>query len=186
MFLKLQASLASSLRESLHTAMVAVVTTIELDRANAGCCCLLGNRLTDLRSGLAVSAMSNRGTQAFVSCAGTDQRLAGDVVDQLAAEMIQRAMHAKAWLLRRTSQLVANVVASSEPLLLNLLVLVHLKTDRCKIDVEMLSGKCTNLTCDRRRWVAAGLLGGRLARLDLDVFALVANTFALVWFRFAE
>lgn len=87
--LKFEAAFTSRLGKCLDASVITIVATIKLDRLDTGSRRLLGNRLTNLCSRIAVTAVTDSAAKPLVTGAGTHERLAGQIVDQLTAEMLE-------------------------------------------------------------------------------------------------
>lgn len=138
--LELESRLACRLGERFDPAMISVMSAIQLDRLDSGCCRLFRDQLADFCGGVAVPAVFDFAANGFIAGAGTGQRLTRQIVDHLATKMLQRPLHAKPWLFGSSTQLVSHVVAATLPLFLNFLVLIHLVTDR-KIDLVVIDSR---------------------------------------------
>lgn len=123
--LELQAGFTSGFGERLHTTVIFVMTTIELSVLNARFGSPLGQQLTNHCRPVTVATSFHLVANAFVACAGADNRLALLVIDDLASEMLERTVDAQPWLGCVTAQFIADVTATAKPLGLNLLVFIH-------------------------------------------------------------
>jgi hypothetical protein len=106
------------------------VPAIESDPLDAGRGRLFGERLANFGGSVTVPAAADIRPHTLVTCAGADDRFTRNVVNELATEVLQRAMNAESWMLRGSTQPIANVVATPLSFLLNAFVFVHLTTDR--------------------------------------------------------
>ena len=87
--LEFEPAFASCFGKRLDASMIPIVTTIQLDRLDAGSRRLFGDRLANLGRRIAVTAVVDAAAQSLVASAGTDEGLAGLVISDLATEVFQ-------------------------------------------------------------------------------------------------
>ncbi len=131
------------------------MTAIETNGFDPGRRDFFRDQRTDFRSRVTVPTIGNAVTNRFVSRAGASQSPAAQIINDLARKVFERSLNTQPWLFGGSAQFVADVIATSQPLLSDLLVLIH----------GFLLRRC-------------------LTWFDLDRLALVADAFALVrlWF----
>ena len=149
--------------------MVLVRAAIEADLLYSRLDCSLRNRLADDRGSIAVSTVTDLLDQFLVERAGRGNSRAAGIVNHLATEMSITAKDTQSRFLLASSNPGADMPLAPLPLLADKLLLVsHRSFHRLSV------------------LVLCRLLDSCLTWLDLDLFTLVANSLALVWFGFPD
>ena len=174
--LEFESTLAGCLGECQNPTVVLIVPTIKSYTLDAGSRSFFGNCLADRSGSIAVSAGTDIRTHGFVAGTGTDQRFAGEIINHLTTEMLQRPVDTHPWLLRATSELVAHMLTASQSFLLKFLVLIHLITTRASC----------NPAVQQAVLLGSVLFSCGLTRLDFDLLTLIANSFAFVRLRLSQ
>lgn len=123
--LKFQARFASRFSKRFDASMVFAMSPIKLDTLDTVGDRFLRKRFADRSSGLAVSARLYAVAQALVFRAGTDKRLATEIVNQLATKVGQAAIDAQSGMIGGATQFVANVKSTPLTIFIKFLVLIH-------------------------------------------------------------
>ena len=128
--LKFQSCFPRRIRERFHSAVIFVVAAIESDHFDSCCRSFLGDQLADLRCGVGVAAIFHFTADRFIASTDADQGLAGQIIDDLTAKMLERSLNAHPRLLSSAPQFVSHMIATPLALLLDSFVFVHVTTDR--------------------------------------------------------
>ncbi|WP_449314247.1 hypothetical protein [Rosistilla carotiformis] len=123
--LKFKSCFACRISECFNATMILAVTAIQLDPLDSCSNGAFGDGFADRCGRVTITAKLYGVSQGLVLRACTRQRFAVDIIDQLAAEMAQRTIHAQTRVIRRTTQLVTDVKPTSLAIFVLLLVLIH-------------------------------------------------------------
>src|SRR5689334_363569 len=175
--LELQSRFARRVRQCLDAAVVLPPAAIEGDFVETRRLCLLGNRFADSFRGGDVAAVLELAADVLLHARRRCQRLAGVVVDDLGVNVLVGAEHAEPRALGRAEN--ARTDAPLAPLQSDLLEFVFV----CHVAPGARSfGPALN----GRFLLCRTCAGERLAGLDLDLFAVVADALALIRLGLAD
>jgi hypothetical protein len=124
--LKLQAALAGCFGKRFHSTVILRVTAVHLDTFYASRNRLLSNCFADFASRIAIATDFDGFTENSIFGTGTDNCLSGQIVDQLATEVLERTMDAQTWMISSALYLVANMATATQTPLFNNFILIHL------------------------------------------------------------
>tara|TARA_A100001391_G_scaffold50937_1_gene31028 strand:+ start:224 stop:640 length:417 start_codon:yes stop_codon:yes gene_type:complete len=123
--LELKTGFTGGFGKCLHPAMILVVAPIELSGFDPRFGGSFSDEFTNQCRSVTVATSFHLIANALVTRAGTGNRFALLVIDDLASEMLERTVNAQPGLIGVTTQLVTNMTATAKSLRLNFLIFIH-------------------------------------------------------------